>query len=74
MSASAPRLGIDRCLCFGETFADLHDVAEATGARTVAELQRHVVFGQKCALCHPYVRRMLRTGETVFDEVVEDEG
>ena len=63
-------LGIDRCFCFGQTFAHLRDIAEATGASTVAELQAHARFGQKCQLCHPYVRRMLRTGETVFDAVV----
>ena len=65
-------LRIDRCFCFAQTFADLADVAEATGAETVAGLQEHALFGQKCALCHPYVRRMLRTGETVFDRVVTE--
>ena len=67
------RLAIDRCLCFGVPFADLAGVAEETGAATVAELQEHALFGRKCALCHPYVRRMLRTGETVFHRVVTDE-
>ena len=65
-------LRIDRCMCFGVPFADLADVAEATGASTVAALQEHALFGRKCALCHPYVRRMLRTGETVFGRVVMD--
>lgn len=64
---------IDRCYCFGHTFAALADVAERTGAETVAELQAHAVFGQKCQLCHPYARRMLRTGQTVFHEVVTED-
>ncbi len=64
---------IDRCYCFGKTFAELKAVADAEGAETVAELQTHAVFGQRCALCHPYVRRMLRTGETVFHEIVTEE-
>ena len=63
---------VDRCLCFDRPFAALADVAAETGAATVAELQAHVLFGRKCALCHPYVRRMLRTGQTVFHEVVTD--
>lgn len=63
---------IDRCLCFGRTFAELAEVAAETGARSVPELQEHVVFGRKCGLCHPYVRRMLRTGQTVFTEVVTE--
>ena len=63
---------IDRCYCFGRTFAELKAAAGAAGAQTVAELQAHVVFGQRCRLCHPYVRRMLRTGETVFHEIVTE--
>ncbi|RMF53932.1 MAG: (2Fe-2S)-binding protein [Bacteroidetes bacterium] len=63
---------IDRCLCFQKTFAELREVAEATGARDVAALQTHVAFGHNCRLCHPYVRRMLRTGQTVFHEVITD--
>lgn len=65
-------LYIDRCFCFGRTFAELKAAADATGAETVEALQAHVVFGRQCRLCHPYVRRMLRTGETVFREVVTD--
>lgn len=61
---------IDRCYCFGVTFAELQTVADATGAETVAELQEHAAFGENCKLCHPYVRRMLRTGRTVFHEIV----
>lgn len=61
---------IDRCICFQRTFADLCEVAERTGADSVAELQEHVTFGHNCCLCHPYVRRMLRTGETAFSEIV----
>ena len=62
---------IDRCYCFQKTFAVLKAVAEAHDARSVAALQEHAVFGQRCRLCHPYVRRMLRTGETVFHEIIE---
>ena len=66
-------LGIDRCLCFDAPFADLHTVAEATGAETVEALQEHAAFGFNCGLCHPYVRRMLRTGQVVFGEIVTDD-
>ena len=63
---------IDRCFCFGRTFADLAETAEARACTSVAELQEHELFGERCALCHPYVRRMLRTGETVFGEIVTE--
>lgn len=67
-----PDILIDRCYCFLCTFAGLKDVAEATGSTTIPELQQHVHFGDQCELCHPYIRRMLRTGEVVFNEIVPD--
>lgn len=62
---------IDRCYCYQQSFEDLKEIAEATGADSVAALQAHVTFGENCQLCHPYVRRMLETGETVFHEIIE---
>jgi bacterioferritin-associated ferredoxin len=64
---------IDRCYCYQTTFDDLKTVADDTGAASVEALQEHVVFGHNCQLCHPYVRRMLRTGETTFSTVIEDD-
>ncbi|HIG76305.1 MAG TPA: (2Fe-2S)-binding protein [Bacteroidetes bacterium] len=64
---------IDRCLCHGTAFAALAEAARQSGAETVAELQASGAdFGHGCGLCHPYVRRMLRTGEVVFREVVTE--
>jgi len=65
-------MNIDRCYCFQQAFSVLKAVADATGATSVAALQEHVTFGQQCKLCHPYVRRMLRTGATVFHEIVTE--
>ncbi len=61
---------IDKCHCFNQTFAALKHAAEVTESSTIDELQRHVTFGQNCKLCHPYVARMLETGETVFNEII----
>jgi len=63
---------IDRCYCFQQSFAHLKSVAHEEGVDTVEALQEHVLFGEKCELCHPYVRRMLRTGETAFDHVIHE--
>ena len=67
-----PDLRIDRCFCVAQPFADLQRVADATGARSVEVLQKHVRFGEQCGLCRPYVRRMLRTGEVVFHQIVTE--
>ncbi len=62
---------IDRCYCYEQTFAALKAVAEDTGADSIEELQAHVTFGENCQLCHPYVDRMLETGQTVFHKILE---
>lgn len=61
---------IDRCVCFGRTFAELKRIAEAHGVTTLEDLQDHTDFGIACRMCNPYVDRMLETGETTFSEII----
>jgi bacterioferritin-associated ferredoxin len=65
-------MDIDRCYCYDQTFAHLRDVAEDEGVSSIEELQAHVTFGENCQLCHPYVRRMFKTGQTVFEDIIEE--
>ncbi len=65
---------VDRCVCFGQTFAELLALARREGLGTVEELQGRVEFGRSCRLCKPYVRRALATGEVVFTELLLDDG
>jgi NAD(P)H-nitrite reductase large subunit len=60
---------MDRCVCHDVTFAELKRHAEEHGA-TFADLQREFRCGTGCGLCAPYVRRMLRTGQVVFTQIV----
>ena len=64
---------VTRCVCFGKRFAELKKLADKYDVRTIEELQRHVTFGKNCQRCHPYVKRMLATGETIFEVIVETE-
>lgn len=61
---------IDRCVCFNEPFSRLVQIATTKNATTIEALQEHVDFGRACRLCHPYVRRALRTGEAVFHTIL----
>lgn len=64
---------IERCICFDKPFAELAEIARLHHVHTIPELQAHVNFGFKCRLCRPYVARMLKTGETVFSELLTEE-
>jgi hypothetical protein len=65
---------IDRCVCFDRPFADLLRIADETGATTLEALQEETAFGLACRICNPYVRRMLTTRETLFTELLLDDG
>lgn len=55
-----------KCRCHGVRFSKMKALAEEKQLTTVAELQRHVQFGDNCRRCVPFVRQMLTTGQTEF--------
>ncbi|MFN2315464.1 MAG: (2Fe-2S)-binding protein [Gemmatimonadales bacterium] len=69
MSARPPRLRITMCVCKQREFAELLPLARANGWGLEA-LATATGCGLQCGLCRPYLRRMLATGETVFNEIL----
>jgi len=63
---------IDRCLCEDKPFAKLLEVARRE-ALTLPALAEREGCGTHCGWCVAYLRRGLRTGETVFGELLEKE-
>ena len=62
---------IDRCVCANMTFAEL----SARQARTdcsLEELAAALGCGRGCTMCLPYLRRMARTGQTRFHEIISE--
>jgi NAD(P)H-nitrite reductase large subunit len=68
-----PPVVVDRCVCFDRPFSELCAIAKKTGKTTLQALQEETQFGLACRVCNPYVRRMLRTGQTTFNELVLEE-
>lgn len=64
---------VDRCVCFDRPFVELLQIARASGIATLEHLQEETDFGLACRICNPYVRRMLRTGQTTFDVLLNDD-
>ena len=65
-------LCIDRCVCEDKVFAQLLDIARDNGLDLPALAEREGC-GTHCGWCVAYLRRGLRTGETVFGELLEKE-
>ena len=63
---------IDRCLCEDKPFAFLFEVARCE-ALTLPALAEREGCGTHCGWCVAYLRRGLRTGETVFSELLQKE-
>lgn len=65
---------VSRCICMRFPFDRLLPLARAEGW-DLAAVMRETGCGDQCGLCRPYLRRMLRTGETEFRELLSgDDG
>ena len=54
---------VDRCVCFEVSFRRLKAHAEQTGCGFEG-LTARFGCGRGCALCVPYIKQMLATGQT----------
>lgn len=60
---------VSGCICKATPFEVLLPEARAHGW-DLAGIMRETGCGAQCGLCRPYLQRMLRTGETVFHELL----
>ena len=60
---------VSGCICKATSFEVLHPQAMAAGW-TLEDLMRETGCGAQCGLCRPYLREMLRTGQTAFYELL----
>jgi bacterioferritin-associated ferredoxin len=60
---------VSRCICRDTAFADLLPRARAS-SWSLSDLIRETGCGGQCGLCRPYLREMLRTGQTEFSELL----
>lgn len=59
-------MAINRCICSEIYFSEVKKIAEEKDLKTVEELQKAGICAKSCQLCVPYIKEMLRTGETEF--------
>jgi bacterioferritin-associated ferredoxin len=56
-------VAVDRCVCHDVRFSKLKAMAERAGGDLDA-LSRKTGVGNGCGMCIPYIKVMLRTGQT----------
>jgi bacterioferritin-associated ferredoxin len=57
---------INRCICFNIPFTELKEYAQHRECG-MEKLREHFGCGRGCALCVPYIKAMLETGQTSFE-------
>lgn len=57
---------VDRCICHQISFAEVKRIADEKGLLSVERLRVEKICSTNCRLCEPYLRQMLKTGETTF--------
>ena len=58
-------MAIDRCVCFNVSFCELVVAAKSEGL-DLDGITKRFGCGRGCALCLPYIRAALATGQTEF--------
>jgi len=64
---------IDRCICYNIKFTDVKKIMDENGFKTIEEVQSVVDVSKNCKLCRPYLEKMIQTGETEFNYIIEKE-
>ena len=64
---------IDKCICFNVKFSEVKKIMEDNNFTTIEEVQSVIDVSKNCLLCRPYIERMMQTGETEFDYIIEKE-
>ena len=65
-------MAVDRCVCHEVSFAELKELARSAGC-TLEELRDKTNCCTGCGMCGPYVRLMLKTGQTSFEPMLPDQ-
>ena len=70
MTGRSTSVLVSGCICKATSFEVLRARATASGW-DLSDLMRETGAGAQCGLCRPYLRRMLRTGQTEFYELLD---
>jgi len=63
---------IRRCDCSGLTFAQMKRKADEMNIRSIKGLRSRLGMGYYCTACVPYLKEMLRSGQTEFDQPIDE--
>ncbi|MCH8567354.1 MAG: (2Fe-2S)-binding protein [Balneolales bacterium] len=60
------RRSVKMCVCHKKKFAQIKEICDKEGLKTLDDIIHSDVAAKGCGMCHPYIEKMLITGETCF--------
>ncbi|PWN06617.1 hypothetical protein DDZ15_08865 [Rhodohalobacter mucosus] len=60
-------MSVNRCICHDISFGEINQIAAGKNLCTIEELREEEICSTQCRLCEPYIRAMLKTGQTSFE-------
>ena len=70
MNTEETKYVISKCVCFDTTFLEMKKIMKTNDLKNLDELRKIKEVGTNCRLCVPYIEKMIRTGQTVFHEII----
>lgn len=61
---------ITKCICYDTTFKEMRKIMRENNLRSIEELREFKPVALNCKLCLPYIKKMIRTGETEFTSLI----
>lgn len=57
---------VKMCVCHRITFEEINQQAKNRDLLSTEDLIREKICGTGCGMCHPYINKMMVTGQTMF--------
>ncbi len=64
-------VNITKCICYDTTFEEMKKIMIERNINTLDELKEVKMVAANCRLCIPYICKMIETGETKFNTILE---
>ncbi len=61
---------IDKCVCYDRSFRRIYKESSENGIDNLEDLKSIMNLCNRCEMCNPYIKRMFKTGEVVFNEIL----
>ncbi|MEO8666531.1 MAG: (2Fe-2S)-binding protein [Ignavibacteria bacterium] len=72
METGEKKFSITKCICFDTTFKEMKKIMKENNLKTLEELREVKMVAVNCRLCVPYILKMINTGKTKFETIIEE--